>query len=240
MAVSFVQTAEDVAAVRLAIGSDGPMIVAKIETGPAVANLDDILHVADGVMVARGDLGVRLPLEDVPHIQKQIIRTGVAHGKPVITATQMLESMVAAPTPTRAEVTDVANAVFDGTSAVMLSGETAIGVNPVAAVEAMARITKRAERDFDYRGLGHPPRRSSRWSGLHDAPVVHPDHLGHHRGRLARLGRRRAGRDHRLHQLGSHRPDDQPVPPDLPDPRPHAAAPHRSSAGAWPGASARW
>ena len=112
-------------------------------------------------MVARGDLGVRLPLEDVPHIQKQIIRTGVAHGKPVITATQMLESMVTAPTPTRAEVTDVANAVFDGTSAVMLSGETAIGVDPVAAVEAMARITMRAERDFDYRGLGHPPRRAA-------------------------------------------------------------------------------
>jgi pyruvate kinase len=154
VAVSFVQTAEDVAAVRMAIGKSGPMVVAKIETGPAVAALDGILQASDGVMVARGDLGVRLPLEDVPHIQKQIIRSGVAHGKPVITATQMLESMVTAPVPTRAEVTDVANAVFDGTSSVMLSGETAIGVDPIAAVSAMARITLRAEREFDYQGWG--------------------------------------------------------------------------------------
>ncbi|MDP1821239.1 MAG: pyruvate kinase [Acidimicrobiales bacterium] len=169
VAVSFVQSAEDVAAVRLAVGSTGPMIVAKIETGPAVTNLDDILRVADGVMVARGDLGVRLPLEDVPHIQKEIIRTGVAHGKPVITATQMLESMVVAPTPTRAEVSDVANAVFDGTSAVMLSGETAIGANPVAAVAAMARITRRAEREFDYEGWG-TRLGQQQMAGLHDAP----------------------------------------------------------------------
>ena len=147
------------------------MVVAKIETGPAVANLDDILHVADGVMVARGDLGVRLPLEDVPHIQKQIIRTGVAHGKPVITATQMLESMITAPTPTRAEVSDVANAVFDGTSAVMLSAETAIGVDPVAVVEAMARITRRAERDFDYRGWG-TRLGEQQLAGLHEAPMT--------------------------------------------------------------------
>ena len=171
VAVSFVQTAEDIAAVRLAVGPDGPMIVAKIETGPAVRHLDDILHVADGVMVARGDLGVRLPLEDVPHIQKKIIRTGVSHGKPVITATQMLESMISAPTPTRAEVTDVANAVFDGTSAVMLSAETAIGHDPVAAVSAMARITRRAEREFDYVGWG---RRlgQEQMVGLADAPTT--------------------------------------------------------------------
>ncbi len=171
VAVSFVQSSEDVAAVRLAAGADGPMIVAKIETGPAVEDLDDILRVADGVMVARGDLGVRLPLEDVPHIQKAIIRTGVSHGKPVITATQMLESMVTAPTPTRAEVTDVANAVFDGTSAMMLSGETAIGVDPVRAVAAMARITRRAERDFDYRGWG-TRLGEQQMAGLHDAPTT--------------------------------------------------------------------
>ena len=171
IAVSFVQSADDVAAVRMAVGSDGPMIVAKIETGPAVECLEDILHLADGVMVARGDLGVRLPLEDVPHIQKQIIRSGVAHGKPVITATQMLESMVTAPTPTRAEVTDVANAVFDGTSAVMLSGETAIGDNPVAVVEAMARITRRAEREFDYEGWGERLGKQQ-MAGLHDAPMT--------------------------------------------------------------------
>jgi len=171
VAVSFVQTAEDVAAIRLAMGHDAAMVVAKIETGPAVADLDDILRVSDGVMVARGDLGVRLPLEDVPHIQKEIIRSGVAHGKPVITATQMLESMVTAPTPTRAEVSDVANAVFDGTSAVMLSGETAIGVDPIAAVEAMARITLRAERDFDYRGWG-TRLGEQQMAGLHDAPTT--------------------------------------------------------------------
>jgi pyruvate kinase len=171
VAVSFVHTADDLATVRRAIGADGPMIVAKIETGPAVADLDDILHVADGVMVARGDLGVRLPLEDVPHIQKQIIRTGVAHGKPVITATQMLESMITAPTPTRAEVSDVANAVFDGTSAVMLSAETAIGVDPVAVVDAMARITRRAERDFDYRGWG-TRLGEQQLAGLHGAPTT--------------------------------------------------------------------
>jgi pyruvate kinase len=169
VAVSFVQTGEDIAAVRLALGAGGPMIIAKIETGPAVTNLDDILHAADGVMVARGDLGVRLPLEDVPHIQKHIIRTAVSHGKPAITATQMLESMVTAPVPTRAEVSDVANAVFDGTSSVMLSGETAIGLNPVAAVEAMARITKRAEREFDYRGWG-TRLGEQQMHGLHDAP----------------------------------------------------------------------
>ena len=171
VAVSFVHTADDVATIRRVVGSDGPMVVAKIETGPAVANLDDILHVADGVMVARGDLGVRLPLEDVPHIQKQIIRTGVAHGKPVITATQMLESMITAPTPTRAEVSDVANAVFDGTSAVMLSAETAIGVDPVAVVDAMARITRRAERDFDYRGWG-TRLGEQQLAGLHEAPTT--------------------------------------------------------------------
>jgi len=171
VAVSFVQTAEDVAAIKMAIGHDGPMVVAKIETGPAVNDLEDILRVADGVMVARGDLGVRLPLEDVPHIQKQIIRSGVAHGKPVITATQMLESMLTAPTPTRAEVSDVANAVFDGTSAVMLSGETAIGLHPVLAVEAMARITERAERDFDYEGWG--TRLGQRqMAGLREAPTT--------------------------------------------------------------------
>ncbi|MET0726716.1 MAG: pyruvate kinase, partial [Acidimicrobiales bacterium] len=171
VAVSFVQTADDVATIRMAVGSDGPMVVAKIETAQAVADLDDIVHVSDGVMVARGDLGVRLPLEDVPHIQKRIIRTGVAYGKPVITATQMLESMITAPTPTRAEVTDVANAVFDGTSAVMLSAETAIGVDPIAVVEAMSRITLRAEREFDYEAWGTQMGRQQT-IGLHNAPMT--------------------------------------------------------------------
>jgi pyruvate kinase len=130
------------------------MLVAKIETKEAVDALEKVISASDGVMVARGDLGIRARLEDVPHYQKQIIRTGVAFGRPVITATQMLESMIHAPTPTRAEVSDVANAVFDGTSALMLSGETAIGHDPVAAVSTMARIAIRAEREFDYQGWG--------------------------------------------------------------------------------------
>src|SRR5207245_9744665 len=114
-------------ALRAAAGPEPPMLVAKIETPEATQDLDAIVDAADGVMVARGDLGVRLPLEDVPHIQKRIIKTAVRFGRPVITATQMLESMVSASTPTRAEVTDVANAVLDGSSALMLSAETTIG-----------------------------------------------------------------------------------------------------------------
>ncbi len=154
VAVSFVRSAADIEAIRRAAGPDCPMLVAKIETPEAVADLDEIVAVADAVMVARGDLGVRLALEDVPHIQKRIIRTGVRFGRPVITATQMLESMVYAPVPTRAEVADVANAVLDGTSALMLSAETAIGMAPVTVVSTMARIAQRAERDFDYLAWG--------------------------------------------------------------------------------------
>ena len=114
--------------------------MAKIETRAAVDHLDDLLAVADGVMVARGDLGIDFPIEDVPHLQKRIIRACGARGLPVVTATQMLESMVSAPTPTRAEATDVANAVVDGTDALMLSAETAIGHDPALTVETMARI----------------------------------------------------------------------------------------------------
>ena len=150
VAVSFVRSAEDIVRARAAVGGDGPMVVAKIETQEAVDALDEVIAVADGVMVARGDLGIRCALEDVPHYQKRIIRTGVAFGRPVITATQMLESMVRAPAPTRAEVSDVANAVFDGTSALMLSAETAIGHDPVTVVSTMARVAWRAEQEFDY------------------------------------------------------------------------------------------
>lgn len=148
VAVSFVRSAADIERAR-AVRSD-MFYVAKIETGEAVNDLSAIIGAADGVMVARGDLGLRCALEDVPHHQKRIIRTGVAFGRSVITATQMLESMVRAPTPTRAEVTDIANAVFDGTSALMLSAETAIGAHPTAAVETMSRIAERAEREFDH------------------------------------------------------------------------------------------
>src|SRR5207244_11546182 len=142
-AVAVGRSAEDIDQVREA-ARDAPLfLVAKVETPEAVADLDGIVAAADAVMVARGDLGVRMPIEDVPHIQKRIIRTGVRYGRPVITATQMLESMVTATSPTRAEVADIANAVLDGTSALMLSGETPIGAHPVAVVATMAHIATR-------------------------------------------------------------------------------------------------
>ena len=150
IAVSFVRRSQDIEAVREAVGNSATMLVAKIETAEAIENLDAIVKSADAVMVARGDLGIRLPLEDVPFHQKEIIRCGVRFARPVITATQMLESMIASPVPTRAEVSDVANAILDGTSAVMLSGETAIGADPVNVVATMSRIVERAERDFNY------------------------------------------------------------------------------------------
>lgn len=170
VAISFVRSAADVATARRAAGPDGPMLVAKIETQEAVDDLDQIIAVADGVMVARGDLGTRCALADIPHYQKRIIRAGVAYGRPVITATQMLESMVRAPTPTRAEVADIATAVFDGTSALMLSGETAIGRHPVAAVRTMAQVAARAEREFDYHTWGHNLGRQQT-ADIHDAPT---------------------------------------------------------------------
>lgn len=150
VAISFVQTAGDILRARAAAGPQCPMIVAKIETRAAVDNLTEIIDVSDAVMIARGDLGVECAIEEVPHLQKHIIRTCVAWGRPVITATQMLESMVSAPTPTRAEASDIANAVFDGTDALMLSAETAIGHDPVGAVRTMARIATRAEKEADY------------------------------------------------------------------------------------------
>ena len=132
VALSFVRRAADVVRLREVVG-DRAGIVAKIETSAALAELAAITEAADAVMVARGDLGIDCPLEDVPHLQKHIMRHCVAVGTPVITATQMLESMIDAPAPTRAEVSDVANAVFDGTDAVMLSGETAIGPIPCSS-----------------------------------------------------------------------------------------------------------
>jgi len=150
LAVSFVRSPADLDKVRAVTGPDGPRLVAKVETPSAVAALPAILERADAVMVARGDLGISCPMEDVPHLQKSIVRACVAAGIPVITATQMLESMITAPTPTRAEVSDVANAVFDGTDAVMLSAETAIGHDPALVVRTMARIAERAEREASY------------------------------------------------------------------------------------------
>jgi pyruvate kinase len=152
VAVSFVRQPGELLRVREALGPDGPRLMAKIETRAAVDRLDDLLAVADGVMVARGDLGIDFPIEDVPHLQKRIIRASGARGLPVITATQMLESMVTAPSPTRAEASDVANAVVDGTDALMLSAETAIGHDPALAVRTMASIAARTEQFDDQHG----------------------------------------------------------------------------------------
>jgi pyruvate kinase len=151
VAVSFVRRPEELLRVRSALGDGGPKLMAKIETRPAVDHLDELLDVADGVMVARGDLGIDCAIEEVPQLQKRIIRAAAVRGVPVITATQMLESMITAPTPTRAEASDVANAVVDGTDALMLSAETAIGLHPVVAVQTMARIASRAEQSDDRR-----------------------------------------------------------------------------------------
>ncbi|MFV2039505.1 MAG: pyruvate kinase [Acidimicrobiales bacterium] len=150
IAVSFVRSAYDLRAVGVERPPSGPLLVAKIETRAAVENLEGIIETAGAVMVARGDLGIDYPLSELPHLQKHIIRRCISRGRPVITATQMLESMIYAPLPTRAEASDVANAVFDGSSAVMLSGESAIGADPVNAVATMAEITARADEEFDH------------------------------------------------------------------------------------------
>jgi len=152
VAMSFVRRAQDLAPLRRLArdaGADMPLI-SKIEKHEAIADLDNIIDASDGIMVARGDLGIELPLAQVPLLQKDIISRSNAAGKPVITATQMLESMLASPRPTRAEVSDVANAVFDGTDAVMLSGETAVGQYPAAAVRVMAQVAARAETAYDF------------------------------------------------------------------------------------------
>ena len=154
IAASFVRSAADVNYMRKftrSLGWSGVRIIAKIENKDGVENIDEIIDAADGIMVARGDLGVEIPFEDIPAIQKEIIRKGYLAGKQVITATQMLESMITNPRPTRAEITDVANAIYDGTSAIMLSGETAAGQFPVEAVKTMALIAETTENAINYK-----------------------------------------------------------------------------------------
>jgi pyruvate kinase len=142
IAQSFVRRASDVGELRDLLGADGPPIVAKIETRPAVDHFDAICAAADAVMIARGDLGVELPFEEVPILQKQLVRRALDRGVPAVVATQMLESMTTSPRPTRAEASDVANAIFDGADGIMLSAETAIGQHPVLAAEAAVRIAE--------------------------------------------------------------------------------------------------
>lgn len=184
IAVSFVRSSVDVDQVRKVVGTRA-QLVAKIETSAALADLGNIIEASDGVMVARGDLGIDCPLEEVPHLQKMIIRECVERGVPVITATQMLESMISAAVPTRAEASDVANAVFDGTDAVMLSGETAVGEHPVVVVETMSRIAERAERQASYRGWAARLGRHQRgdWTSVEDRVTAA---LGHAASQAAR------------------------------------------------------
>ncbi len=153
VAASFARDERDIMRMRSFLDNNGGKnirIIAKIENYEGVKNIEKIIEVSHGVMVARGDMGVEIPLEDVPVYQKEIIKKTYTAGKIVITATQMLESMIRNPRPTRAETTDVANAIYDGTSAIMLSGETAIGKYPVETVKTMSTIAKRTERDIDY------------------------------------------------------------------------------------------
>lgn len=182
VAASFVRSAADVEEIRAFLDSHGadPPIIAKIETEAGVKNLAEIIAAADGTMVARGDLGVELPMAEVPVLQKQIIRATVSSGKPVITATQMLDSMERNPRPTRAEVSDVANAIFDGSSALMLSGETAVGRYPIEAVKTMDLLAREAEEQLREYGelqkiLSHPADKVT--EAVAQAAIAMTDHL---------------------------------------------------------------
>ena len=183
IAASFVRKASDVLAIREVLENNNAtdiQIISKIENQEGVDNLDEILQVSDGLMVARGDLGVEIPTEDIPIVQKQMIKKCNALGKPVITATQMLDSMIRNPRPTRAEVTDVANAIYDGTDVVMLSGETANGKYPLEAVKMMVKIAERTEREIKGHSVEYSNLHSKRSisSAVCNAAVQTADNLG--------------------------------------------------------------
>ena len=166
IAASFVRSSADINYLRKythSLGWFDVRIIAKIENLDGVENIDEILEVSDGIMVARGDMGVEIPFEQIPAIQKTLIHKGYNAGKQVITATQMLESMISNPRPTRAEITDVANAIYDGTSAIMLSGETAAGAYPVDTLKTMALIAESTEKNINYRSrfANRPPSTNS-------------------------------------------------------------------------------
>ncbi|HPU41746.1 MAG TPA: pyruvate kinase, partial [Acetivibrio clariflavus] len=153
IAASFIRKASDVKDIKKVLeefSGEDINVIAKIENREAIENVDEIIKVADGIMVARGDLGVEIPVEEVPVVQKMLIEKCYKTGKPVITATQMLDSMIRNPRPTRAEASDIANAIYDGTSAIMLSGETAVGKYPIETLETMAKIARKAEASIDY------------------------------------------------------------------------------------------
>lgn len=181
VALSFVRRADDIAELKALLRrADVPIgAVAKLEKPQAIQDLDAIIEATDVVMVARGDLGVELSPERVPAVQKRIIRAAVRAGKPVITATQMLESMIEHPRPTRAEASDVANAIFDGTDAVMLSGETAVGKYPVAVVQMMDRIVREAESELEFTPDHRRRRRAE------ELPLDFPDAIADAAGRVA-------------------------------------------------------
>ena len=186
IALSFVSSPEDVEQTRVILNQKNfnIPIIAKIERGQAVDSIDKILDVSDGIMLARGDLGVEIPLQKVPLVQKQIIKKCNRAGKPVITATQMLESMINAARPTRAEVTDVANAIFDGTDAIMLSAETSIGKYPVAAVRMMAQIAQETQGQLPYESMLVE---RSAWLGSETEEIISYDacHTAHQLGAVA-------------------------------------------------------